>query len=134
MAGVPALVLRRASIRDDVADEVRACIGAARLEPKKVQVQLLFGDPNVKRQRHCGLWLDGDDAVLGTFSTIRKTPEGAQPVSLGFILPRAMLPPYELDETKKEQLVRILADMLLADLEREGLMPPRLTPRSWRGW
>jgi hypothetical protein len=125
MAAMAAIVLRRAAIRKDVTEEVRACIGSARLDPKGVRVQLLFGDPTAKRQPHCGLWVEESDAVLGTFSTAYEAPSGLQRVTLGFVMPRGILPPYELDEVKKKQLARALADILITDLERSGHLAPR---------
>jgi len=136
MLGVVPLVLRRTEVRKELAEELRACVASARLDPKNVRVQLVFGEANADRQPTLAFRIEEDEAVLGVYRTTHDTSAGSQPVLVGFIVPCSMLPPLRLDDAGRQRLAEVLADLLIAELERRGHLPPRLhsPTRSRRGW
>ena len=115
--------LRRTEVRKDLHEELLACIATARLNPKKVKVQVLVGEPDAKRESLC-FRITEDEVVLGTYPTTFETSAGTQRVLVGFIVPRDMLPTPRLNEAGQQAIAEALADAYFAELERtEGLAP-----------
>lgn len=118
------LKLPRVVLRADQVETLRASVASARLEPEKVRVQIVVGEPDPKRQRFAGFRVGEDEHVLGTYRTHYDGLAGRQAIHIGFIFPRSVFPTLRLEGERRERVIEAIADLLIADLERTGDLSP----------